>query len=61
MSLSEKVVPLLAARADDDPAAAKLLEMFTKAEQTVNEGLGGVETSKLVSASTDRRTGQHGH
>jgi hypothetical protein len=62
MSLSEKVGPLLAARADTDPDAAKLLEMFTKAEKMLNESLlGHVETSKLFSASTDRQSGQHGH
>jgi hypothetical protein len=62
MSLSEKVAPLLAARADTDPDAAKLLEMFTKAEKMLNESLlGKVETSKPFSASTDRQTGQHGH
>ena len=37
MSLSEKVVPLLSARAATDPDAAKLLEMFTKAEKMLNE------------------------
>jgi hypothetical protein len=62
MSLSEKVGPLLAARADTDPDAAKLLEMFTKAEKMLNESLlGDVKTSKLFSASTDRQTRQHGH
>jgi hypothetical protein len=59
MSLSEKVGPLLAARADTDPDAAKLLQMFTKAEKILNESVrGDVETSKLCSSSsTNRQTG----
>jgi len=35
MSLSEDVRPLLAARAATDPNAARLLEMFTKADEQV--------------------------
>jgi hypothetical protein len=37
MSLSEDVRPLLAARAATDPNAARLLEMFTKADEIVSE------------------------
>jgi hypothetical protein len=39
MSLSEDVRPLLAARAAADPNAARLLEMFTKADEILSEGL----------------------
>ena len=63
MSLSEKVSPLLMARAATDPAAAKLLEMFTKAEQMLNEsspaGVGDVEVSKLLTSSNGRRRAGH--
>ena len=38
MSLSEDVCPLLAARAATDPNAARLLEMFTKADEILSEG-----------------------
>jgi len=37
MSLSEDVRPLLAARAATDPNAARLLEMFTKADEILSE------------------------
>ncbi len=37
MSSSEDVRPLLAARAATDPSAARLLEMFTKADEMVSE------------------------
>jgi hypothetical protein len=37
MSLSDNVRPLLAARAATDPNAAKLLEMFTKADEILSE------------------------
>lgn len=37
MSFSEGVRPLLAARAPTDPNAAKLLEIFTKADEIVGE------------------------
>jgi hypothetical protein len=37
MFLSEGVRPLLAARADTDPDAARLREMFTKADEIVIE------------------------
>jgi hypothetical protein len=47
MSLSEDVRPLLAARAATDPNAARLLEMFTKADEILSvrsrEGLGDLE------------------
>ena len=63
MSISEKVGPLLAARAATDPDAAKLLEMFTKAENMLNESSIGqiddVEMPKLFCASNGRR--QEGH
>jgi len=51
MSLSEGVRPLLAARAATDPDAARLLEVFTKADEIVSEpsleGIGDVEISEL--------------
>jgi len=62
MSLSEKVGPLLAARAATDPDAAKLLEMFTRAEKMLNESSIvriGDEVSTLFPASNVRR--QSGH
>jgi hypothetical protein len=37
MSLSENVRPLLAARAATDPNAARLLEMFAKADEILSE------------------------
>ncbi len=47
MSLSEDVRPLLAARAATDPNAARLLEMFTKADEILSErsleGIGDLE------------------
>jgi|HubBroStandDraft_6_1064221.scaffolds.fasta_scaffold00871_8 hypothetical protein len=43
MSLSEKVRPLLAARAATDPNAAKLLEMFTKADEILSERTPGAD------------------
>lgn len=47
MPLSEDVRPLLAARAATDPDAARLLEMFTKADEILSErpleGIGNVE------------------
>ncbi len=65
MSLSEKIVPMLSARAVTDPDAAKLLEMFTKAEKMLNESSIvriGDEMSTLFSASNGRRqTGQNGY
>ena len=39
MSLSENVRPLLAARAATDPSAARLLEMFTRADEMLSESL----------------------
>jgi hypothetical protein len=62
MSLSVKVGLLLAARAATDPDAAKLLEMFTKAEKMLNESLIlpiGYEMSTRFNASNVR--GQSGH
>ena len=37
MSLSENVRPLLASRAATDPNAARLLEMFAKADEILRE------------------------
>jgi hypothetical protein len=37
MSLSENVRPLLTARAPTDPNAARLLEMFARADEIMNE------------------------
>ena len=52
MSLSEDVRPLLAARAASDPHAARLLEMFTKADEMLSdrslERLEDVEMSQLA-------------
>jgi hypothetical protein len=52
MSLSENVRPLLAARAATDPNAARLLEMFTKADEILSEGspeqIGDVEMPRLA-------------
>ena len=39
MSLSENIRPLLAARAATDPSAARLLEMFTRADEMLSESL----------------------
>jgi hypothetical protein len=51
MSLSEQVRPLLAARAATDPDAARLLEMFRKADEILSERslerIGDVEIPKL--------------
>ena len=51
LSLSEEVLPLLAARAASDPNAARLLEMFTRAEKISSERpperIGDVEIPKL--------------
>jgi hypothetical protein len=65
MSLSEKIVPMLSARAVTDPDAAKLLEMFTNAEKMLNESSMariGDEMPTLFSASDGRRqTAQNGY
>jgi hypothetical protein len=65
MFLSEKIVPMLSARAATNPDAARLLEMFTRAEKMLNEssmGRIGDETSTLFSASNGRlQTGQNGY
>jgi hypothetical protein len=57
MSLSEAVRPLLTARAPTDPNAARLLEMFAKADEIVSEYLperiGDVEIPRLTSAPRD--------
>jgi hypothetical protein len=53
MSVSENVRPLLAARAATDPNAAKLLEIFAKADEILSERslekVGDVETGRLAS------------
>jgi len=65
MSLSEKIVPMLSARAATDPDAAKLLEMFTKAEKMLNESSTvqiGDGMPALFSISNGRRqTGHNGY
>ena len=52
VSLSEDVRPLLAARAATDPDAARLLEMFTKADEILSEHslerIGDVEMPRLA-------------
>ena len=52
MPLSENVRPMLAARAATDPNAARLLEMFTKADEMLSEHalerIGDVEMPGLV-------------
>jgi hypothetical protein len=52
MSLSENVCPPLAARAATDPSAARLLEMFAKADELLSERsverIGDVEIPKLA-------------
>jgi hypothetical protein len=56
MSLSEDVRPLLAARAATDPSAARLLEMFTKADEILSEHslerIGDVEMRRLARVPT---------
>ena len=51
MSLPEGVRPLLAARAATDPDAARLLEMFTRADEMLSdrslEQIGDVEIPKV--------------
>jgi hypothetical protein len=52
MSLSEDVRPLLASRAASDPNAARLLEMFTKADEILSKyslgQIGDVEMAHLA-------------
>ena len=52
VSLSEDVRPLLAARAATDPDAARLLEMFTRADEILSEHslerIGDVEMPRLA-------------
>jgi hypothetical protein len=56
MPLTEDVRPLLAARAPTDPDAARLLEMFTKADEILRERLpgriGDLKMPKLARVST---------
>ncbi len=52
MSLSEDVRPLLAARAATDPDAARLLEIFTRADEILSErSLEGSGISKCPAPS----------
>jgi hypothetical protein len=52
MSLSEDVRPLLAARASTDPNAARLLEIFTKADEILSEcSIEGSGISKCLAPS----------
>jgi hypothetical protein len=52
MPLSENVRPILAARAATDPSAARLLEMFTRADEmlsaSLTEQVGDAEMLRLV-------------
>ena len=63
MSISDMVGPLLSARTATDPDAAKLLEMFTRAEKMLNESslarIGVVEMSKAFTASNGRSQTAH--
>ena len=63
MSIFETVGPLLVARAATDPDAAKLLEIFTKAEKMLSESslarIGVVEMSKAFTASNGRSQMAH--
>jgi hypothetical protein len=56
MSVFGNIRPMLAARAATDPNAAKLLEMFTTADEIVSERspeqIGNVETSRLAQVSS---------
>jgi hypothetical protein len=60
MSLSEDVRPLLAARAPTDPDAARLLEMFTNADEILREPLpgriGDIGIPKLSQLSSGSRS-----
>jgi hypothetical protein len=51
MSLYEDVRPLLAARAATDPNAARLLEIFTKADEVLGdyslEGIGDPQMPRV--------------
>lgn len=49
MSSSEQVRPLLAARAATDPDAARLLEMFIRADVSLSEQISDGGTPKLFS------------
>ena len=63
MSLSEDVRPLLAARAATDPNAARLLEMFTKADEILSErsleGIGDLEMPRAQVPSGLRLKNRH--
>ncbi len=49
MSFPETVRPLLVSRAATDPAAARLLEMFIRADESLSEQIGDGGTPKLYS------------
>ena len=59
MPLSENVRSLVAARAATDPDAARLLEMFTKADEILSERslerTGNVEMPRLSQVPSLRR------
>jgi len=58
MSLSEDVRPLLAARVANDPNAARLLEMFTEADESVSSyspaRIEDVEVPKLAHVLSEK-------
>ena len=60
MPLSEDVRPLLAARAATDPDAARLLEMFTKADEILSqqtpERIGDVESARQAQVPSGLRS-----
>jgi hypothetical protein len=63
MSLSENVRPFLAARAATDPNAARLLEMFTKADEILSERslgqIGDVEMPRLAQVPSGLLSHRH--
>ena len=65
MSLSKKVGPLLVARAATDPDAAKLLEMFKKAEKMLNESstlrIGDEVPTFFPGSPVRSQSGHNGH
>ncbi len=60
MSFPETVRPLLVSRAATDPAAARLLEMFIRADESLSEQIGDRGTPKLA-GSVPRPQVNHGH
>jgi len=61
MSLSENVRPLLAARAPTDPNAAKLLEMFTKADEICERAPWGKHGRQFTPESKQHTIGATVH